>query len=214
MLKNRYYVITKDNETYAYLCVKKDFYTEGILIENKAILLGYFYFYQKFKAFILDNSMQSFEHPLEGICVSTDDRKSYFDMDGKIILSDYSLYDVSMDEYFYEIILREKSSNIQIKLIEDDERIKDINYLIRMGIRNLNELYKFFYNSIKKHRYGNLKELIEDGFNEVFVDEFGTKLSLEVIEDIKRYLKTMCDDRDKKEETISQKKLRKRKKRK
>lgn len=34
MLKNRSFIITKNNQLYAYINVKKDFYVEGIIYEN------------------------------------------------------------------------------------------------------------------------------------------------------------------------------------
>lgn len=199
IIKNRYYVITKDNETYAYISVKKDFYVEGVLGDNKAILSGYFPFYRTFKAFILDNSMQSFEHYLEGICISTNDRKNYFDISGEIICENYTLYDASMDEYCSVLEKKEKSSNMQIKLIEDEQLIKEINYLIRSSIRNLNSVYMFYYNSLKNHRYGNLKELIHYDLENVNIDENGKKISNETIEDLKEYLKTLSNDKEIKE---------------
>lgn len=210
IIKNRYYIITKDNEPYAYISVKKDFYVEGVLIEDKSLLLGYFPFYDTFKAFILDNSMQSFEHYLDGICISTNNRKNHFDISGKIIHENYTLYDASMDEYCDVLEKFEKSTNIQIKLIEDEQLIKDINYLIRSCIRNLNDVYMFYYNSLKNHRYGNLKELIYD-LEYVNIDETGIKVFEETIIDLKEYLKNLDVNKVTKINSSS-KKLRKKKK--
>jgi len=209
-IKNRYYIITKDNMPYAYISVKKDFYVEGVLVENKSLLSGYFQFYDTFKAFILDNSMQSFEHYLDGICISPDNRKNYFDINGKIIHDNYNLYDASMDEYCDVLEKFKKSTNIQFKLIEDEQLIKDINYLIRSGIRNLNDVYMFYYNSLKNHRYGNLKELIYD-LEYVNIDETGIKVFEETIIDLKEYLKNLDVNKVTKINS-SQKKIRKKKK--
>ncbi|MBE6159782.1 MAG: hypothetical protein E7157_01905 [Lactobacillales bacterium] len=203
-IKNRYFEIIKDNNIYAYISVKKDFYVEGILVEDKYVLSGYFPFYNKFNAFILDNSMQSFEHYLDGICIIPNETKK-FDITGKIICDSYTLYDAEMDEYCYVIEKKEKSSNLQIKLIEDEELIKDINYLIRSNIRNLNSVYMFYYNSLKNHRYGNLKELISD--LKWFYEEDGdTSISLDTIEDLKIYLNTLDRETTKEE---NQKKIEK-----
>lgn len=200
IIKNRYYMIIKDNETYAYISVKKDFYTEGIIIKDKSVLSGYFPFYETFKAFILDNSMQSFEHYLEGICISPNVKKDYFNIDGKIICQNYTLYDADMDEYCDVVEKSEKCQNIQIKLIEDEELIKDINYLIRSGIRNLNNVYMFYYNSLKNHRYGNLKELIWD-LKDINIDEKGTKMHEETIKDLKEYFKNLYNTGEIKEKS-------------
>ncbi|MBR1413264.1 MAG: hypothetical protein IJ574_01160 [Bacilli bacterium] len=160
LIKNRYYEIDIDNKTYAYIRVKKDFYTEGVLIENKAILSGYFKWYRTFNAFILDNSLEKFEHDLDAISIESIEEKFIFDINGNTSSKEYNLYDADMDEYFYVFRKKLKYSNINIKIINDENVIKDIDFLIRNSIRNLNEICMWCYDSLQKHRYGNLKELI------------------------------------------------------
>ncbi len=202
-LKNRYYIINKDHKPYAYIRVKKDFYTEGILIENKSVLLGYFQFYDSFKAFVLDNSRDCFEKYLYGIFISNENNKNILNLD--VGNEKYRLYQVDMDEYFDVLKREEIADGLQIKLIEDKDIIKDIDYLIRNSIRNLNSIFKSYYDYLKNHRYGNLKELIgdlnyyleNDGNNEILEDLiFELKEYLDVLNPINKKLK--CNEKLKK----------------
>lgn len=209
IIKNRYYIVLKDNQPYAYISVKKDFYAEGILLEDKTVLSGYFEFYDTFKAFILDNSMQTIEHPIESICLSAVNQKKTYDISGIIAADNYTLYDANMDEYCYIYNKTEKEYNLQIQLIEDEAVIKNINFLIRESIRNLNPIYMFCYNSLKNHRYNNLKSLISD-LEYFYKNKDDTAINIETINDLKQYLK-LLETVDKSEE-IKQNKRRKQRK--
>ncbi len=202
-LKNRYYIINKDHKPYAYIRVKKDFYTEGILIENKSVLSGYFQFYDSFRAFVLDNSMDCFEKYLYGICISNENNKNILNLD--VDNRKYKLYQVDMDEYFDVLKKEEIADDLQIKLIEDKDIIKDIDCLIRNSIRNLNGVFQFYYDSLKNRRYGNLKELIGD-LNYYLENDSNNEILEELLLELKEYLdvlnpkskKLKCNEKQKK----------------
>lgn len=185
LIKNRYYKIDIDNKTYAYINVKKDFYAEGILTENNAVLSGYFNLYKSFNAFILDNSMKKFEHYLDAISIKPIEENFNYDNDGNVSYTEYNLFDAVMDEYCYVSETKLKCSNVSIMLIDDENIIKDISFLIRNSIRNLNEVYKWYYNSLQRHRYGNLKELIHG------IKDSNSILNQDAVDDLEEYLKVL-----------------------
>lgn len=163
VVKNKCYLIEKDDRTYAYISVKKDFYIEGICIEEKNIISGYFPFYTELKAFILSNDLEKYGQQLNAITIVPSKRSNSLNINGNIDSGvNYKLYDAKMDEYFYVSSKKEITSNIRIKLIKEEQTIKDINYLIRTGVKSMNDTCKYYYNILKQHRYGNLKELIHE----------------------------------------------------
>lgn len=197
VLKNRYYCISKDNKAVAYISVKKDFYAEGVIIEEGIVLSGYFTNYEQLNCFKLDNSIQETKSIPKSISFVPAVENSLINLDGIIECPEFYLYDCDMDEYC-DVWLKEKQdSNYSIVLIDDVEQIEKINYLIRKSISSLSDKHKSIYNCIKNHRYGNLKEQLKD-INLFSFDK-------ELIFDLRNYLEIL--NSNKKEP----KKLRKRK---
>lgn len=189
VLKNRYYLITKNDEPFAYLSVKKDFYSEGILLENKAILVGYFNWYSSLDAHVIGISND--RNYLNGLSIIPKSDSHVFSVNGDIMSSNYCLYKANIDEYCNHSFKEEISCDIQIKKLSEETIIRDIDYLIRSSIRNLNDIYKQYYDMLKRHRYGNLKEVL-NGIRVIFDDGKDLGLSDSVIKDLEMYLKTLA----------------------
>lgn len=162
MLKNRCFAIYKDNDIYAYISVKKDFYTEGILCDSKDLLIGNFTFYNNFNCFIFDN--KKIDSYLNAISFESK-KEDWYDVSGDMSSRKFNLIKfIEMDEYFS--VYKNKDSIIEegysFKEVTDEKIIADINFLIRNSIRCLNDEYKKLYDMLKRKRYGNLRELIYD----------------------------------------------------
>jgi len=219
VLKNRYYLVTKDDKTYAYFSVKKDFYTEGYLVNEKTVLIGYFNGYKSFDVHIIGDLDNLSDNYLNGLSIVPKNNTDYFSVDGEIIPSDYRLYRSNLDEYCNHQLGEEISCEIQIKRIDDLEVIKNITYLIRSSLRNLTGTHKQYYEMLKKHRYGNLKEALS-GLK--YISEIGIDSGIpdSVIKDLELYLKDLnpdfskansgCEKNNKKKQKIRKKKNAKR----
>ncbi len=90
ILKNRYYLVTKDDKPYAYFSVKKDFYTEGYLVNEKTVLVGYFNGYKSFDVHTIDNLNNSPENHLNGLSIVPKKVLIYFRL---------------MEKFFHQIIV-------------------------------------------------------------------------------------------------------------
>lgn len=211
VIKNKCYLIKKDGRPYGYINVKKDFYAEGILIDDKSILSGYFYLYDELKTFILSKDINKLGQKISAMAVIPTNKNKDINFSGNINYDIvYQMFDVEMDEYCFMSNKQEIESKIEIKLINDDQTIKDINYLIRTGIKDMNETCKYYYNYLKQHRYGNLKEMIKD----LKIYSVEENIDLEnVISDLKIYLDSLTPKRENEQPfNQSKKKIRRRKK--
>ena len=123
MLKNRYYCLSlNDDEEKTFLIrVKKDFYTEGVIVDEDKILQGYFYFYRFIFLNMLDNNDSKatiYEH--KGIVGSVEEGFSYARLDEEFVS-----YNCSSE------------MNVNLEEITDKELIGKIDFLIRSTIKNL-----------------------------------------------------------------------------
>ena len=188
LIKNRYYVIKKDDETYAYLSVKKDFYVEGILTSNKTFLSGFFTFYDEIVLVIWDNNLKDNE-TIKGISIKSDTESS--GINDNLIKQDYRLYNASVDEFGDVCDRSEISGSIKLIHITDENIIKDINYCIRQSKRDLNDIMKQYSLSFERRRVGRLKELLYDINWYQSLHPEVTTISEEAIKDLNNYLRTL-----------------------
>ena len=189
-LKNRSFIITKNNELYAYINVKKDFYVEGIVYENQTLITGYFRDYKSLNCIIFEN----WEKFVKGISFKNSKIEPLIDIDNNIINSNYDLYDCDIDQYGYTWLGEMKDANYSITLSGDPEINSKMDYLVRKSISSLNGLQKSVYQSFKNHRYGNLREYINDittlESNELTEDD---KI---IIMQLREYLKFLQQEKD------------------
>ena len=216
ILKNRYYLVTKDDKPYAYFSVKKDFYTEGYLVNEKTVLVGYFNGYKSFDVHTIDNLNNSPENHLNGLSIVPKKSTNLFSVDGEILSSDYRLYRANLDEYCNHMLGEEIDCEIQIKRIDDLEIIQDINYLIRSSLRELTGVPKQYYEMLKKHRYGNLKEALS-GLKSISEIGMDSLIPDSVISDLELFLKELnpnfskvnssCEKNNRKKQKVNKKKI-------
>lgn len=190
IIKNRYYSVFKDDKPYAYFSVKKDFYTEGYLVNQQAVLVGYFNAYETFDVHVIDDADNFFMHYLNGISIVPSKTNDCFAVNGEINSSDYHLYKASLDEYCDHSLGEKIDCEIQIKMITDEEVIKNINYLIRNSIRGLTGNHRQYYDMLKGHRYGNLKGTIS-GIKLLLSEGSELGISDAAIEDLESYLEVL-----------------------
>lgn len=157
-IKNRSFIITKNNKLYGYINVKKDFYVEGIIYESLTLLSGYFNDYKILNCIIFTN----WEKKVNGISFKNSKKKPIIDIDNNIITSNFNLHDCDIDEYGYSWSGEMKDSDYSISLSTEQELNSKMDYLVRKSISSLNEEQKEFYQCFKNHRYGNLREYISD----------------------------------------------------
>jgi hypothetical protein len=188
LIKNRYYIIKKDDEVYAYLSVKKDFYVEGILTSNKTFLSGFFTLYDEIVLIIWDNNLKDNEK-IKGISIKSDTESS--DINDNLIKQDYRLYNASVDEFGDVCDRNEISDSIKLIYITDENIIKDINYCIRQSKRDLNDIMKKYSLSFEHQRVGRLEELLSDINWYQSLHPEVTIVSEEAIKDLNNYLKGM-----------------------
>lgn len=212
ILKNRYYLVTKDEKPYAYFSVKKDFYCEGFLIEEKTSLVGYFNAYKSFDVHIIDccNDRNYFN----GFAIVPKKSDDSFAVNGEIFSEDYHLYRANLDEYCNHHLGEEIVGEIEIKKLTDEEVIQDVNYLIRSSLRKLTGIDKDYYEMLKRHRYGNLKEALSGlkSLSEIGID---SEIPASVIKDLEFYLKSLnpikmdssCGNNNRKSQNASWKKV-------
>ncbi len=186
MLKNRYYCLSlnSDKEKKFLLRVKKDFYTEGISVDEDKLLQGYFYFNNYICLNILDNNdleTKIWEH--KGIVGTIEEGVSY----------------ARLDE---ELVSYGCSNKIDVKLekITDKDLIGKIDFLIRNTIRNLSlnnrEIYDFF-NQRRKQYFQEFKSDITtpiyhvDGTAYIEIDDPKLDFTREDLKEIAQYLQSL-----------------------
>ncbi len=181
IIRNRYYEITNNDKPYAYIRVKKDFYFEGYLAEEKSLIVGYFEFYNSLKYFTFN------EVPLPSFIIVP--KKKDFSLDTQGVLDEeYSLYTSDMDEDFYVFCKDEFISNLQIQEIKSENIMKDVNYVIRSFIRSLDSKRKFGYECIQHQRYNHLKKLTKDL---KYIDKTEAEITDETVNDLLLYLEVL-----------------------
>lgn len=190
ILKNRYFLVIKDDKPYAYFSVKKDFYTEGYLVDDKTVLVGYFSGYKSFDVHIIDSNDNLSRKYLNGLSILPKKDNDDFSIDGEVLSTDYCLYRSSLDEYCDRQFKEEIACDIQIKKIDNLDVIHDINYLIRSSIRKLIGANKEYYEMLKKHRYGNLKESLS-GLKSLSRSGKDLGIPDSVIKDLELFLKDL-----------------------
>lgn len=198
LIKNRYYIIKKDDEVYAYLSVKKDFYVEGILTSNKTFLSGFFTLYDEIALVVWDNDLKDNEK-IKGISIKSDTESS--NINDNLIKQDYRLYNASVDEFGDVCDRNEISDSIKLIYITDENIIKDINYCIRKSKRNLNDIMKQYSLSFEHRRVGRLKELLDDINWYQSLHPEVTIMSEEAIKDLNNYLRTLKEKNQQQEIT-------------
>ena len=188
LIKNEYFIIKKDDEVYAYLSVKKDFYVEGILTSNKTFLSGFFTLYDEIVLVIWDNNLKDNEK-IKGISIKSDTKGA--NINDNLLKQDYRLYNASIDEYCDVCDRNEISDSIKLISITDENIIKDINYCIRQSKRNLNDIMKKYSLSFEHRRVGRLEELLHDINWYQSLHPEVTIISEEAIKDLNNYLEGM-----------------------
>lgn len=214
ILKNRYYLVTKDDKPYAYFSVKKDFYCEGFLIEEKNVLIGYFNAYKSFDVHIIEGCNN--RNYFNGFAIVPRKSNDSFVVNGDILSEDYHLYRANLDEYCNHHLGEEIVGKIEIKKLTDEEVIQDVNYLIRGSLRKLTGIDKDYYEMLKRHRYGNLKEALS-GLKSLSESGIDSEIPDSVIKDLELYLKNLspsiskidnsCGKNNKKSQNASRKKV-------
>lgn len=214
ILKNRYYLVTKDDKPYAYFSVKKDFYCEGFLIEEKNVLVGYFNAYKSFDVHIIEGSNN--RNYFNGFAIVPRKSNDIFVVNGDIFSEDYHLYRANLDEYCNHYLGEEIDGKIEIKKITDEEVIQDVNFLIRSSLRKLTGIDKNYYEMLKRHRYGNLREALS-GLKSLSESGIDSGIPDSVINDLELYLKSLslntnefdsiCGKNNKKSQNASRKKV-------
>lgn len=155
-LKNRNFIITKNNEIYGYINVKKDFYAEGIIYESQTLITGYFNDYYRLNCILF----RDWGEKIKGISFSPSKIKPLIDIDSNIIDSDFELYNSIIDQYGNTDLKEIIDSNYSIVLSTEPEINSKMDYLVRKSISSLNDIQKSVYQSFKNHRYGNLRDHI------------------------------------------------------
>ena len=205
MLKNRYYCLSlNDDEEKTFLIrVKKDFYTEGIIVDEDKLLQGYFYFYHFIFLNMLDNNDSKatiYEH--KGIVGSIEEGFSYARLDEEFVS-----YNCSSE------------MNVNIEEITDKELIGKIDFLIRSTIRNLSsnnrQIYDFF-NQRRKQHFQDLKEDITspiynvDSTAYIEIDDPELDFTREDLKEVGQYLQSLNQKEIVKGRDENGKKIRKR----
>ena len=145
MTQDRYYNIelTDDKKMAFIIRVKKDFYAEGISIDENNFLQGYFDFYHYLKLSILNNNSSLFEP--KGLAGDVNKGISH----------------VILDEEFIEYNV---SCNFPVTITEitDEKIIAKINSLIEISIKSLNFNDQKIYNYLKNQRLKHFKKLKQE----------------------------------------------------
>ena len=198
LIKNRYFIIKKDNESYAYLSVKKDFYTEGMLVSNKTFLSGFFTLYNEIVLAVWNNDLKENEK-IKGISIKSDTEGS--NIDDNLKKQDYRLYEANIDCYCDVFDRKEIFDSIKLIYVDDENIIKDINYCIRKSKRDLNYIMKEYSLSFEHQRVNHLKELLCDinWFQSIHPDDI--TICEDDIKELDNYLKNLKEKNKKQEIT-------------
>lgn len=184
MLKNKYYKITLTDEenTTILMRIKKDFYTEGFLVDKPGLLQGYYDFYTSLRLWILTDTDESiYEH--FGFVKNDDEKIAYAMLDEELI--DYG----KIDSFSYTE-----------EEITDTKEISNINYLIRNKVKELNNnnqtMYQFLLNKRREHFDELQSELTEPIYNTkggsyIPIEDPSFPYTRENLQEIKTYLQSL-----------------------
>ena len=184
MIKNRYYKITLNDEenTTILMRVKKDFYTEGFIVDKPGLLQGYYDFYIALR-----------------LCILTDTDESIYEHFGFVKNKDENIAYAMLDEELMNYGKIESFSYTEEE-ITDTKEISNINYLIRNKVKELNNnnqtMYQFLLNKRKEH-FDELKsELTEPIYNTkggsyIPIEDPSFPYTREDLQEIKTYLQSL-----------------------
>ena len=184
MLKNKYYKITLTDEknTTILMRIKKDFYTEGFLVDKPGLLQGYYDFYTSLRLWILTDTDESiYEH--FGFVKNDDEKIAYAMLDEELI--NYG----KIDSFSYTE-----------EEITDTKEISNINYLIRNKVKELNNnnqtMYQFLLNKRREHFDELQSELTEPIYNTkggsyIPIEDSSFPYTREDLQEIKTYLQSL-----------------------
>lgn len=186
MLKNKYYKITLNDEenTTILMRIKKDFYTEGFLVDKPGLLQGYYDFYISLRLWILTDTDESiYEH--YGFVKNDDEKIAYAMLDEELI--NYG----KIDSFSYTE-----------EEITDTKEISNINYLIRNKVKELNHnnqtMYQFLLNKRREHFDELQSELTEPIYNTkggsyIPIEDPSFPYTREDLQEIKAYLQSLSE---------------------
>ena len=184
MIKNRYYKITLNDEenTTILMRVKKDFYTEGFIVDKPGLLQGYYDFYIALR-----------------LCILTDTDESIYEHFGFVKNKDENIAYAMLDEELMNYGTIESFSYTEEE-ITDTKEISNINYLIRNKVKELNNsnqtMYQFLLNKRREH-FDELKsELTEPihntkGGSYIPIEDPSFPHTREDLQEIKAYLQSL-----------------------
>ena len=184
MIKNRYYKITLNDEenTTILMRVKKDFYTEGFIVDKPGLLQGYYDFYIALR-----------------LCILTDTDESIYEHFGFVKNKDENMSYAMLDEELMNYDKKESFSYTEEE-ITDTKEISNINYLIRNKVKELNNsnqtMYQFLLNKRREH-FDELKsELTEPIYNTkggsyIPIEDPSFPYTREDLQEIKAYLQSL-----------------------
>lgn len=184
MLKNKYYKITLTDEknTTILMRIKKDFYTEGFLVDKPGLLQGYYDFYTSLRLWILTDTDESiYEH--FGFVKNDDEKIAYAMLDEELI--NYG----KIDSFSYTE-----------EEITDTKEISNINYSIRNKVKELNNnnqtMYQFLLNKRREHFDELQSELTEPIYNTkggsyIPIEDPSFPYTREDLQEIKTYLQSL-----------------------
>ena len=186
MIKNKYYKITLNDEenTTLLMRVRKDFYTEGFIVDKPGLLQGYYDFYIALRLCILTDTDESiFEH--YGFVKNRDEDIAYAMLDEEII--NYG----KIDSFSYTE-----------EEITDTKEISNINYSIRNKVKELNNNNQTMYQFMLKRRQGHFNELKGDLTEPIYNTKGGSYIPIEDpsfpytredLQEIKTYLQSLSE---------------------
>ena len=184
MIKNRYYKVTLNDEenTTILMRIKKDFYTEGFIVDKPGLLQGYYDFYTSLRLWILTDTDESiYEH--FGFVKNDDEKIAYAMLDEELI--NYG----KIDSFSYTE-----------EEITDTKEISNINYLIRNKVKELNNnnqtMYQFLLNKRREHFDELQSELTEPIYNTkggsyIPIEDSSFPYTREDLQEIKTYLQSL-----------------------
>ena len=158
IIKNRYCIIEENNEVYAYISIKKDFYVEGVLAKDKTLITGYFSLYDEIGLLIWKDNIKYGES--NGISIKSDSNMST--INDNFMKNDYRLYEARIDAYGGIFDRKEISNSIKLSYVTDKTIIKDIDYYIRESKKNLDSAIKKYLSFFEHNRIETLRELLND----------------------------------------------------
>ena len=184
MIKNKYYKITLNDEenTTLLMRVRKDFYTEGFIVDKPGLLQGYYDFYIALRLCILTDTDESiFEH--YGFVKNRDEDIAYAMLDEELI--NYG----KIDSFSYTE-----------EEITDTKEISNINYSIRNKVKELNNNNQTMYQFMLKRRQGHFNELKSELTEPIYNTKGGSYIPIEDpsfpytredLQEIKAYLQSL-----------------------